>query len=722
MKTRLTKRLLNDIKQLGYKYIYWEDLDYSIFRHIIIRNKKNKQKTSYADLIIMADTETSRKCKDPKTEEDHHNHVCAWSIAFRTLAFNICTLWGKRPSDLPRCIQKVKDNLQSCEEVYIYFHNLPYDWIFLRKYFFKEWGYPESQLNVKSLYPVNIKFENGIYLKDSLILAQRSLEKWGKDMQVEHAKAVGKWDYELIRNFDEWTPSEDELLYMECDVLCGVECIDATMKALGKTIASIPLTATGIPRGEARLIGSKNKAHDWFLRMMPETYREQMIHELTFHGGYTHANRFIKELVFPGAYPTCSPYVKCYDFASSYPFVMLAEKYPAERFWKLDHDVKPEYIIENSEQYAFIFKIVCRKVKLKNPRNPMPALAIAHCLELVNVINDNGRILKADYFEMYLTDIDFLTIWDQYKFGSIQITEVQCAVKDYLPRWFTDYVYSRFEGKTQLKGGDPVLYAIYKAMLNALYGMCAQRPVKEEIEENYETGEFLPNTEFNYEEAYQKKLKNRNSFLPYSIGIYVTSYAQRNLFRLGACVPESEIWLYSDTDSVYATGFNEDKINAYNEECIRKLQERGYKGVEHNGRMYNLGIAETDGEYMQFKALHSKCYCKRELIARGEDFVMGGNLKITVAGVPKKGAKSLNNRIENFKIGFLFDGITSGKLQHTHYFIKEAYTDSHGNETGDSIELSPGDYIIKDPEHINFEDLATEEISIIDYEQEVQDE
>ena len=719
MRTRISKRLINAIQKDGYSLTYWEDYDYTRFHKIIIRKKTNKSGTRYADLIIMADTETSKRMVHPgPKDEDHYNHVCAWSIAFRSLSLNIVTLWGRKPSDLPICLQNVKDNLQDCEEMYVYFHNLPYDWIFLRKYFFTQWGTPEAQLNVKSLYPINIKFENGIFLKDSLIFAQRSLEKWGKDMQAEHAKAVGKWDYDAIRNFDSWIPSQDELLYIECDVLCGVECIDASMKALHKTISSLPLTATGIPRGEARNIGRKNKAHDWFLRLMPETYLEQMIHELTFMGGYTHANRFIKDLIFPGAYPMCSPFVKCKDFASSYPFVILAEMFPGERFWKLRKEVGPSYILENSKQYAFIFKIVGRNVRLRDPRSPMPYLAISHCMESINAICDNGRVLKVDYFEMYVTEIDFELIWEQYSFESIELQDVTCSRKEYLPKWFTDYVFSRFEGKTQLKGGDPVLYAIYKAMLNALYGMCAQRPVKEDIEEDYETGEFLPKTDFNYEEAYQKHLKNRNSFLPYSIGIYVTAYARRNLFILGKCVPAEEIWLYSDTDSVYATGFDEDAIKAYNAECIRKLKERGYKGVEHNGRVYNLGVAEDDGTYMQFKALHSKCYCKRPLTAEGEGFIMGEDLKITVAGVPKKGAKTLHNKIENFRVGTVFDGETSGKLQHTHYFIEKAFIDEHGNETGDSIELSPCDYIVNDPEHVNFEDLAIEEVLMIDYEKE----
>ena len=721
MRTRISTNLIKEIKAAGYKREYWENFDYSIFKKVIARNKTDRTKTTYADIIIMADTETSKKMRDPKEEADYHNHVCAWSCSFRILGYNIATLWGKRPSDLPKMLEKVKANL-TADEFYVYFHNLPYDWIFLRKFFFQVFGYPEKQLNVKSLYPIQIKFENGLILKDSLILAQKSLDKWGKDMQVEHAKAVGKWDYELIRNFNGWDPDEDELEYMECDVLCGVECIDDTLKALKKNISSIPLTATGIPRGECRNIGRKNRAHDWCVRVSPEKYEDQLINELTFHGGYTHENRFCKDITFPGTYKTVSLFPLCEDFSSSYPGVALTEQFPSERFWKLGKDVGPEYILNNWKSYAFIIRIQGTGAELRDPRFPMPVLSFSKCLKSVNPIEDNGRLLAVDYFEMYVTEMDFLLIYEQYKFRKLKITDVRCSKKAYLPRWYTDYIYERYKLKTTLKGVDPVNYQIEKGKLNACaFGMAAQKPVKEDIIEDYEHNEFRPRDDFSFEEEYAKWLKNRNSFLPYCVGIWITSYAQYNLFQLGKCVPSNEIWLYSDTDSVYATAFDEKKLQDYNEGVKEKLRKNGYGPLNWKGKDYFLGVAEFDGQYMQFKALHSKCYVKRPLIAFGDGFVMGDSLKITVAGVPKKGAKSLNNNIENFKSGFLFDGKTSGKLQHTHYFVDEIYIDENGNETGDSIDLSPCDYIVNDPNTIDFDELAREEILVHDYEYEAEE-
>ena len=83
----------------------------------------------------------------------------------------------------------------------------------------------------------------------------------------------------------------------------------------------------------------------------------------------------------------------------------------------------------------------------------------------------------------------------------------------------------------------------------------------------------------------------------------------------------------------------------------------------------------------------AKRYCGRNV----ED----GQLHITVAGVPKKtGAKCLHDDINLFTENFVFDGRTTGKLTHTYFFVDEVYTDKKGNVTGDSIDLSPCDYLL----------------------------
>ena len=696
----LYRKEMSFIKGVDYALLRWDKFDYSILEHIYIRTKSNKKKTSYGDVIIMADTETSKK----EGLKKHDNHIVAWSIAIRAFHHNIVCLWGQDPFDFMKCLKRIRAAIKS-DELYIYYHNLSYDWIFQRKFYFDAFGYPADQLNTQPLNPLFIKFDNGIILKDSLALSQRSLLKWARDLMVDHQKAMGKWDYDKYRNQSD-TLTDDELLYIQNDVLAGVECLDATCQILKKTIGSIPYTATGIVRGELRLLGRKHYAHKWFRKLQPDDYYLQLIFESLFAGGYTHGNRAVMGWVLED--------VECYDESSAYPFVLITEKYPCEKFWKLKRKVDAEYIIRNSEQYCFVFKMKASKVRLHDKKYPMPILARAKCQYCRNETIDNGRIISCSEVEIIYSEIDLAMFIYQYDYDSIEFEDVYVASKDYLPKWFTDYVFERYKLKTQLKGKDPVQYAIEKAKLNACFGMSAQRPVKPDIKEDYESGDFYVDEETDPKSKYDKYLNNFNSFLPYTIAPYVTAYARRNLFLVGSCVADDGVWAYSDTDSVFATKFNKKKIEAYNKRCIRMLKERGYDGVEFEGKKYYLGVLELDKQCMQFKALHSKCYCYRPFKARGDNFVMGDDLKITVAGVPKAGSRSLKNNINLFKTYFLFDGKTSGKLQHTHCYVDKIYKDKKGNWTGDSIDLEPADYIIGDAILPSPVDLNEVEVQIYD--------
>ena len=693
MPTRIYRKELRFWNDHPYALIYWKDYDFENFRHIICKKKTNGRVT-YPDVIIMADTETSRK------REGEDCHVVAWSIAFRAFSRNICTLYGQRPRELAEMFEKLTEYI-AADEIQIFWHNLSYDWVYVRKFMFERFGFPADQLNTKPLYPLYIKFENGIIFKDSLILAQRSLERWADDLQVDHRKAVGCWDYEKTRNqSDELTP--DELLYIENDVLAGVECIDTTLQQIHKNIGCIPYTATGIVRGECRDISKSNRGRDWFLRIQNEEYEIQKMLERCFHGGFTHNNRYYTDEVTNGI---------CEDFSSSYPFEMVTRPFPGERFWRMSEGlIDPKVILKNKEEYAFIFRMSCTDVDLLDLRDPMPSLLYSSKVRSLNAVVDNGRILKADYIECEMNEQDLELFIQQYTFNnsSLIIEECYASKKEYLPKWLTDYVFERYNLKCRLKHTDPVLYQIEKAKLNSIFGMSAQKPCRAELIEDYVTGLYNIEDDYDEEAQYKKWREGRSSFLPYSIGVWVTAYAMADLFELGRCVASDGAWLYSDTDSVYATAFDEKKLERFNQRRRQMLIDRGYGPITVDGEVFTLGEATTDGIYDQFKALHSKCY-----ITHNEK----KGLKITVAGVPKKGVEALEGDIDRFKIGFIFPGTISGKLQHEHHFIDKIYIDQDGNETGDSISLSPCDYMIKPQDDFSVEDVTGEEVIIQKYDE-----
>lgn len=669
---------------MEYTFSFWADYDYSqlgSIRQLKRRGKKSNE--IYNDCIIMLDTETSRKSE----RQGESNHIVAFTISIRAKHENIVTFWGRKPSDCIKCLDLIMSHMNGNRTI-VYVHNLAYDYVFLRKYLYEAYGKPTRQLNTKPHYPINIEFAVGLILKDSLILAQRSLDKWAKDLDVEHKKAVGKWDYDKLRNQDT-VLSFDELDYIENDTLAGVECIDALMTNLHHFIYSMPYTATGIVRSETIKRGAKFGAHERFMKISPsfEIYKRL---EKVFHGGYTHANRHYINTVLED--------VRAFDFTSDYPFQMLVNKFPMGKFAKYKDSTISD-LVKLSEDYAFITRLILIKPRLKDDSIGMPVLQSSKCDRTINAIVDNGRILCAELVDIYTDEQTLKIIQEQYDYDGHCCIDCYYSRKSYLPKWFTDYVFELFKDKTTLKGKDIINYMIKKGMLNSTYGMAVQKAITEDIQEDYDTGEFSCKSDYT-EENYNKYIKNRNKVLPYQWGCWVTNYALTSLYELGSMC---EYWVYSDTDSCYGIGWDMEKVEAYNKKCLERLQARGYDAVEYEGKCYILGSAELDGVYKEFKTLGAKRYATRN---------MEGKLKITVAGVPKKGVECLKDDINNFQKGFIFDGKTTGKLQHTYIMVEAAYIDENGNETADSVDLSPCDYLLDDITVLNWEELFKTEIML----------
>lgn len=660
------------------------------------KTRKHKEDKTYNNAVIMSDIETSKQREntfyfDTKGKKKYNtviNYIVAWSTSIRYNGENLCTIYGNTPDEYIEHLQTLLSILKGDYTV-IYFHNLAYDWVFLRKFLIRAFGEPIRQLQTKPHYPILLEFECGLILKDSLILSQKKLEKWADDLQVEHRKAVGSWEYNKIRTqYENFTP--DEILYICNDTLAGVECLDLTIKLTNSiSVYYLPYTCTGIIRKIIKKEGEKYRAHNRFTRMCM-TFPEYTVALNTFHGGYVHANRFYVDMLIEGV-------IECYDETSAYPFAMLTEKYPMEKFSILS-DKPISFILENSPEYAFMFKLVLVDVNLKSSY-VMPYLQFSKCVKYKNVCTDNGRILAADYIEIYITEIDLEIINNQYNFRYQKCTDIHAAKKDFLPRWFTDIVYKLFYNKTTMKDSDALNYQIEKGKLNSCYGMSVQKSIRDNIIENFITGDISIENRFN-EDEYNKYVENRSSVLPYQWGIWVTAYACRNLFTIGSFC---ETWLYSDTDSVYGINFDKEKLQEYNNQCIEKLALNSYYPVKYKNKEYNLGVAELDGTYTEFKTMGAKRYVCR---------IDKDTIKLTVAGVPKKtGAKCLNNDLNNFKRGFIFEGEKTNKLTHVYNYVDDIFVDND-IVIGDYIDLYPCDYEL---DLCNIDDYYTDDIENTTY-------
>ena len=391
-------------------------------------------------------------------------------------------------------------------------------------------------------------------------------------------------------------------------------------------------------------------------------------------------------------------------------FCLLCCKYPITKFKSLEKKIDFDYILRNSEDHAFIFTARFANIKLKDPDFPMPVLQFSKC-KTVNDITDNGRIIAAQFLELNTNEIDLALIRKYYSWDEEHsvVFNVKTAKKGYLPDWFRNHLYKLFIDKTRLKGKG-ILYGIQKGKLNAGYGLSVQRMDKlmfvevfedciEEFEDGtvieYHDGNYKPDNSIPPEEVYLKNIKKRSVFLPYQWGCYTTSLALYHLFELGSCC---KLWLYSDTDSVYGIGWNKKLVKKLNYKYRKMNEKAGFKAVNHEGKDYWLGVAETSlkDKYSEFKYMGAKRYCGR---CKADN-----KLHITVAGVPKSAADQLNDDIKNFKLNFVFDGTKSGKKTHNYLYVDEIYLDKHGNETADSVDLSPCDYKLDVVEYHSIEE------------------
>ena len=146
--------------------------------------------------------------------------------------------------------------------------------------------------------------------------------------------------------------------------------------------------------------------------------------EKLYHGGFAHANRFYIGDIFSDSMTLGE------DFNSSYPFCLIAFKYPG-KFIPMDKNLDPDYIIRNSEDYAFIFKASFRNIRLKQNRFPMPSLQASKCEVSINMKVDNGRIIKAGYVAIYICEQDLIVLSSMYTWDECICSEVEVSPKEY---------------------------------------------------------------------------------------------------------------------------------------------------------------------------------------------------------------------------------------------------------------------------------------------------
>lgn len=534
---------------------------------------------------------------------------------------------------------KVLDDLPKDVNIIIWVHNLAYEFQFLCNIL--SWKNVFARSAHKPMKCVPNEYQN-IEFRCSYYLTRLSLATWGE--QVGIPKLVGDLDYEKIRT--PLTPlTEAELAYCEHDCLIVEAGIKTYIKRYGSQ-KDIPLTQTGTVRLEVKNRLMSNERYAYAIkRLIPNDAKEYKMLMRIFAGGYTHANYWY-------AGETVKGHIEHYDFASSYPTVMVAEKYPMTKWVYTAERDEPN--TDLFDDWAYIMHVKFRRL---NSTKYNTYIQGSKCTG-TKIKYDNGRVISADELEIWITEQDWITIKNNYKWESVEFIHIYESKKAYLPKAFVEYILELYENKTKLKGveGEEELYMQSKQYINSLFGMSVTAIVQSNIKLVNDEWVTEPLTE----DYINKRLntlrypnpREKRYFLSYSWGCWVTAYARRNLWKCIESVDDK--MLYCDTDSIFVLG--EQDFSWYNDSIIEKLK----KACKHHnidfertrpktpkGKMKQLGVFDREDDCTEFKTLGAKRYVER----RKSD----NELHLTVSGINKQAVALLNNRISNFTDGFNFD-------------------------------------------------------------------
>ena len=532
-------------------------------------------------------------------------------------------------------------NINITNRIIIYVHNLSYEFQWIKNYF--EWYKVFSMESRKPLYAVT---KDGVEFRCSYLLSGYSLSKLGENLtKYKVKKAVGDLDYKLIRHSN--TPLNDkEWGYILKDGLVVMAHIQEEIERLNG-IQNIPLTKTGYVRNLCRekcLKGNNRWYHSDLMKSSTLSVGDYKQLKRAFTGGFTHANyHYVNKVINE---------VHSFDFTSSYPAVMVSEKYPMGKPFIPTITCDKDFI-KCIKVYCCMFEAKFNNLVPKNDYESY--ISLSRCIDAENYILNNGRILEADSVTLTLTEQDFFIINDLYEWDSIEIRNMRCYYKDYLPEDFVRTILELYRDKTELKGvaGKEAEYLVSKGMINSCYGMCVTDPCRNEID--FKDGEWREKSP-DLEEMLDKYNKSSSRFLYYPWGVWVTAYARRNLFK--GINEFKDDYIYSDTDSIKVKNVEKHLsfISSYNrvikykiKQCLDRykipLEMANPKTVD--GIEKPLGVWDYEGCYSRFKTLGAKRYITEK----------DGKISITIAGV----SKAAGVRYLKYKYGSnddIFEGFT----------------------------------------------------------------
>lgn len=595
-------------------------------------------------------------------ETTTYNKELAFMYIFM-LYYNGKAVCGRTWLDFIKFVNNVKKyNKNGIVVFYVFF--LSFEFQFMKDFFNWDSVFAIDSHKVIKAVTDNIEFRCAYYLTNM------SLEKFVENSKTAELKKLkGDFDYSVIR-YPNTKLTDMEYAYCYNDVYSFKTALEEKFEE--DNMETIPVTSTGYVRRYCRSAMRKNKKNrELFLKtsLNKKTY---ILLKEAMRGGNTHGNRLHIGCIMHD--------VKGFDIRSAYPFVMICCYFPMTRFTPIKVKDKFDYYIN---KYCCLFRVHFEGLELRNDKEiPVPYISYHKCWKHSGQVLFNGRVISADIISTTITELDWNIIKEQYTWKRVAVSDFHIAERGELPKELKGCIMEFYFNKTTLKKENPYLYMKSKNLLNSIFGMACTDPVRQEILIDTLTG-IWSKQELDIENSLSNFYKNRNSFLPFQWGVWVTAQAREHLQKMIRVLGDNTI--YCDTDSDYAVGVDENVLDELNEQ-VKKLAEEKGAYVDFNGKRYHLGIFEHDKEdcFDRFITLGAKKYA----------YEQNGKLKITVSGVNKQeGGKELK-KLENFKSGFVFK--VAGGTTHYYNNISAHYMTMNGITflTGSNVAVTDSTYTL----------------------------
>lgn len=616
--------------------------------------------TSYIDLYgnILSTLDYQELSDKEKNDSVFCSNMYIWQFSINDIVY-----YGRTWVEFIQFLERLNEVVPELKIVFI--HNLAFEFQYLKSYIpFDEVVARTSHKAMKAYTKLyNIEF------RCSYMMSNCALKRLPDLYNLPVKKMVGDLDYNYIRHSE--TPlTEAELGYCENDCLVVYHYIKYELQTYD-TVKDIPITSTGHVRRELKEITRSDYKYKRLVAKAVNT--NPHIYNLlieAFAGGYTHANYIYTDRIIEN--------VDSWDFTSSYPYVLVTCRFPSTKF----QPIGLKRVEEFKSNFAYLVVVRFTNVESNYFNN---FISKSKCRNIINPVEDNGRIIRADSLEMTLTDIDLKLLLNAYS-CDYEILECYYSIYNYLPKKFINFVLDKYVIKTKYKGvpEKQLEYQKEKGMFNSLYGMSVTNNIRDEVV--YTDSEGWVEIPLSNSDIIKKLSEEENTaFLSFAYGVWVTAYARNNLLQ--NVMKLDPYVVYCDTDSIkVCEGYDKSVIEEYNNNVIETIKKvsntldipyEKYAPKDIKGEERMLGLFDDDGHYTEFITQGAKKYAVKKIGKDGKEKV-----EITVSGVPKSGAAALNGDLNKFRDDLVFEYKDTGKnlLMYAEDQKPNILTDLYGNE------------------------------------------